>query len=59
MEETNATEILKKLDQLRTELVDLAYVLDTRGQIAAADVAMATSARIGELGEELAAARQA
>lgn len=55
--EANATEILEKLDQLRTELVELAYTLDTRGQLDAADVAMTTSARIGELCEELAAER--
>lgn len=54
----NATEILEKLARLRTELVELAYSLDTRGQLAAADVAMTTSARIGELCEELAAERE-
>ena len=53
MVEANTTEILEKLDQLRTELVELAYTLDTRGQFDAADVAMTTSARIGELCEEL------
>ena len=57
MMEANATEILEKLDQLRTELVELAYTLDTRGQLAAADVAMMTSARISELREEIAAER--
>jgi hypothetical protein len=57
MVETNAMEILKKLDQLRTELVELAYTLDTRGKRDAADVAITTSARIGELCEELAAER--
>ena len=49
MVEINATDILGKLDQLRTELVELAYTLETRGQLGAADVAMTTSARIGEL----------
>ena len=53
MVETNTTEILEKLDRLRTELVELAYTLDTRGQLDAADVAMMTSARIAELYEEL------
>jgi hypothetical protein len=57
MVKANATEILEKLDHLRTELVDLAYTLDTRGQVGAADVAMMTSARIGELFEEFAAER--
>jgi hypothetical protein len=54
MVEVKPTEILEKLDQLRTELVELAYTLDTRGQLDAADVAMTTSARIGELCAELA-----
>lgn len=53
----NATEILEKLDELRTELIELAYTLDTRGQLAAADVAMTTSARIRELCEEFARER--
>jgi hypothetical protein len=57
MMEANAAEIRKKLDRLRTELVELAYSLDTRGQFEAADVAITTSARIGELCEELADAR--
>ena len=55
MAKANATEILEKLEHLRTELVDLAYTLDTRGQLGAADVAMMTSARISELYEEFAA----
>lgn len=50
-------EIREKLDRLRTELVELAYTLDTRGQIGAADVAMTTAARIGELCEEFTAPR--
>ena len=57
MVKADATEILGKLDYLRTELVDLAYTLDARGQLDAADVAMMTSARIGELCEEIAAGR--
>lgn len=44
----------EKLDDLRTQLVELAFVLDQRGHLDAADVAMTTSARIGELCEELA-----
>lgn len=52
--EANPAEILGKLERLRSELVELAYALDHRGQHAAADVAMTTSARIGELCEELA-----
>lgn len=44
---------LGKLDQLRAELVDLAYSLEGDGRLDAADVAIATSARVGELREEL------
>jgi hypothetical protein len=43
----------EKLDELRTQLVDLAFTLECRGQIEAADVAITTSARVGELCEEL------
>jgi hypothetical protein len=57
MVEANTTEILDKLDRLRIELVELAYTLDTRGQRDAADVAMTTSARIGELCEAFAIER--
>jgi len=57
MMEANAPEILSRLEHLRTELVELAYTLDTRGQLAAADVAITTSARIAELCDELAPAR--
>ena len=42
-----------KLDQLRTELVDLAFDLECKGRPDAAEVAIATSARIGELAAEL------
>lgn len=55
MSETNNHVILGKLDGLRTELVELAFVLDRRGRIEAADVAMTISGRVGELCEELAA----
>lgn len=44
----------EKLDDLRLQLVELAVVLDRRGHFDAADVAMTTSARIGELCAELA-----
>ena len=49
MTEANATDILEKLDRLRTDLVELAYSLDTRGRLDAADVAITTSARLQEL----------
>ncbi|MBL9203689.1 MAG: hypothetical protein JNN01_01290 [Opitutaceae bacterium] len=42
-----------KLERLRTDLIDLAFVLETRGRLEAADVALATSARVGELCDEL------
>lgn len=57
MVEANASELLAKLDRVRTELVELAYTLDTRGQREAADVAMLAFARIGELRDELNAER--
>lgn len=51
MAEASAREILGKLDRLRAELVELAYTLDVRGHLEAADVAITTAARIGELCE--------
>jgi hypothetical protein len=50
---TPSTSIREKLDELRTQLVDLAFALECRGQLEAADVAITTSARVGELCEEL------
>lgn len=38
-----------QLAALRTDLVDLAFILDTRGACVAADVAMTTAARLTEL----------
>jgi hypothetical protein len=48
-----STSIHDKLDEMRTQLVDLAFVLERRGQIEAADVAITTSARLRELCGEL------
>jgi hypothetical protein len=45
--------IRDKLAELRTQLVDLAFVLERRGQAEAADVAITTSARLNELCDEL------
>ena len=45
--------IIEKLQELRTELVDLAFRLDCQGQATAADVAITTSARVNELCREL------
>lgn len=47
--------LLDRLAALRIELVDLAYTLDVRGAVTAADVAMTTSSRLAELCEEFSA----
>ncbi|HZP60541.1 MAG TPA: hypothetical protein VFB27_09480 [Opitutaceae bacterium] len=57
MPETAFDDVLKKLDQLRLELIELAYTLECRGRFDAADVAMTTSVRVGELSDEAAAVR--
>lgn len=63
MTSVNPVIILARLAKLRTELVDLAYTLECRGQLEAADVAITTSVRLGELCAEFEAepgrARQA
>jgi hypothetical protein len=56
MIESQTQVILEKLDGLRTELADLAFQLECRGRVDAADVAIMTSARLGELCEEFTAA---
>jgi len=53
---TNVRTVLEKLAALRTELADLAYTLECRGQLDAADVAITTSVRLGELCAEFEAA---
>lgn len=53
MQPAVARAMLDKLSGLRTELIDLAFVLDGRGACEAADVAITTAARIAELSEEL------
>ncbi len=53
---TTSHAVLEKLDDLRLELVDLAFALDRQGSPEAADVAMTTSARVGELYAELTSA---
>lgn len=45
------TSLLESLIQLSTDLVDLAFELERRGRIDAADVATATAGRIKELWE--------
>jgi hypothetical protein len=44
--------ILQKLDRLRTELTDLAFHLERRGRVDAADLAIALCGRLAELAEE-------
>lgn len=53
MKEVSHKSLAEKLDDLRLELVELAFTLDQRGRVDAADVAMTTSARIAELCNEL------
>ncbi len=52
----NVDLILEKLDGLRAELADLAFLLECRGCPDAADVAIMTSARVEEFRAELEAA---
>lgn len=53
MTESDLQAVFARLAQLRLELVDLAFTLECRGRLDAADVAMTTSARVAELCEEL------
>lgn len=43
---------LQKLGELRTELADMAYVLESQGRFDAADLATSLSARLAEICEE-------
>lgn len=45
-------DILERLHELRIDLVDLAFSLECRGQMEAADVAIATSVRLAALCDE-------
>lgn len=49
--------VLDRLAALRTELVEQAYRLERQGRLDAADIAVATSQRIGEVCDELTAER--
>jgi hypothetical protein len=42
-------ELVRHLQQLRRELTDLAFELELKGQLAGADVAITTAARIAEV----------
>lgn len=48
-----AASVLEKLAALRVELVEQAYALERQGRLDAADVAIATSARVAEVCAEL------
>ena len=50
---THPADTLAKLEQLRTELAELAFALESRGRVDAADVANSVSARLAELCDEL------
>lgn len=56
-EASGLTDLRAKLAGLRAEFVDLAFALERRGRLDAADVAMTASARVGELCDELSEAR--
>lgn len=58
--ETSELDALRsKLAALRVEFIDLAFTLERRGRIDAADVAMTASARVAELCEDGAIAEEA
>lgn len=59
MNESSSPVVFEKLDRLRSELVEMAFLLDRRGRPEAADVAMQISGRVGEIQEELAAEQTA
>ena len=56
MPDETADAIRAKLERLRIELVELAFRLECRGRLDAADVAVTTSLRVAELHDELSAA---
>ena len=57
--ETTSIDVREKLDGLRNELVELAFTMECRGHLDAADVALTTAARVAEICEELATERVA
>lgn len=57
-ESTVRSTVIVRLQRLRGELADLAFALERRGRIDAADVANAISARVADIETELAAAVQ-
>lgn len=55
VESGTSVTLLGKLNRLRTTLVDEAFILEQRGQLDAADLAISTARRIGELCDEFSA----
>lgn len=50
---SHAAVLRVRLDALRVELVDLAYALERRGRLDAADLALAVAGRVGEFHDDL------
>ena len=50
---SHSAAVAEELDALRTELADLAFALDRRGQPAAAEVVLWTSGRLADLCADL------
>jgi hypothetical protein len=59
MSDNSTALVLEKLAALRSELVEEAFRLERQRRLDAADVAIVTSARLGELCAELEAAKMA
>jgi hypothetical protein len=53
MTEASISAVQRILDQLRTELVDSAYELESQRRMDAADVAIAAAARVEELSRDV------
>jgi hypothetical protein len=57
MKDDTTRVVLEKLDHLRGELAELAFTMECRGHLDAADVAIVTSARVTEICDEIASGR--
>ena len=53
MKTSASPDLIARLDGIRDELIELAFALERRGNVEAADVAHGVRARVGELLEEL------
>lgn len=53
MNPVDSPPVMARLATLQTELVEQAYALECQGRVDAADVAISTAARLGELYAEL------